>query len=122
MRAPTVVDSLIQANDLLDIKPKKGQFTWTNNRMGISRIFARLDRFLVQILLMDRTIISSNILPKITSNHHPISLQVEKEENLGPIPFRFSPIWIEREGFWDIVTQVWSQYIGGSPRFFGNKI
>ena len=42
------VDNLIQIWDLLDFNPKKGQYTWINNRVGSSHISARLDQFLVQ--------------------------------------------------------------------------
>ena len=62
-------------------------------------------------------IISSKILPKLYYDHHPISLKFEREEDLGPIPFHFSPIWIERDGFLEIVAQAWDQYIEGSPSF-----
>ena len=68
-------------------------------------------------MLDGKTIIYSQILPKLTSNHHPFSLQFEKEEELGPIPFKFSPLWLERVGFMDIVTQAWSKYVVGSPNF-----
>ena len=60
---------------------------------------------------------SSSILPKLTSDHKPILLQFEEEEYLGPIPFRFSPLWIDREGFMNIVSQSWSQPITGPPNF-----
>ena len=62
-----------------------------------------------------KIIISSKIWPKLTSNHHPISLLLEEEEDLGPIQFYFSPLWIERDGLWETVTQAWSQYVEGSP-------
>ena len=91
---------LIQACDLNDFKPKKGQFTWSNNKVGVANIAACLDMFLVHSSLMDgKFIISTKIFPKLTSNHHPISLMFEKEEDLGPIPFRFSPLWIEETVF-----------------------
>ena len=60
-------------------------------------------------------IITIKILPKLSLDHHPISLNFEKEYDLAPIPFRFSPLWIERDGFQDIVSQAWSQYVFGSP-------
>ena len=70
-----------------------------------------------------KLVISTNILPKISSYHHPISLNFETEDDLSAIPFRFSPLWIERDGFWDTVNQYWSQYVVGSPSFFwGTKI
>ena len=51
------------------------------------------------------------------SGHHPISPLFEKQEELGRILFRFNPLWIERVGFMDIVSQAWSQYVIGSPSF-----
>ena len=62
-------------------------------------------------------IISSKILPKLTSDHHPISLIFEEAEELGLIPFRFSPLWIARDKFWDTVSNSWVVYIEGSPSF-----
>ena len=101
-----MVEELIQVCELNDIKPKKGRYTWSNNRVGSTNIAARLDRFLVHSSLMDENfIITYKILTKLSSDHHPISLNFEKEEDLGPIPFRFSPLWIECDGFWDIVNQ-----------------
>ena len=36
-------------------------------------------------------------------------------KNLGRIPFRFSPIWIQQEGFKDVVSTAWNRQIHGSP-------
>ena len=62
-------------------------------------------------------LISSKIPPKLTSDHHPIYLLFEEEEDFGPIPFRFTPLWIERDGFWETVAQAWSQFVDGSPSY-----
>ena len=112
------VENMIHDWDLVDLKPKVGRFTWSNQRVGAVSIFARLDRFLVHGPLLDsKWMISSKILPKLASDHHPISLQFEIEEELDPIPFRFCPLWIECEGFMNIVFQVWSNFVVGSPSF-----
>jgi len=109
---------LIQQWDLLDFKPMKGLFTWTNNRVGMDHISTHLDRFLVQSsLIIEKRIISSKILPKLTSDHKPILLQLEEEENLGPIPFRHSPLWTEKEGFLETVNSAWSTPVTGSPSY-----
>ena len=72
----------------------------------------------MQISLLDENyLISSKFLPKISSDHHPISLLVEEEEDFGKISFRFNPLWIEREGFWETMSEVWSQYVDGSPSY-----
>ena len=77
-------------------------------RVGEANIVARLDKFFVNSSLMDGNfVISTKIFPKVTTNHHPITLKLEKEEDLDPIPFCFSPLWIERDGFLDIVYQAW---------------
>ena len=100
------VEEIIQVWDLIDFKPKLGHFTWSNHRVGVASISARLDRFLVHSSMLDgKNIISSKILPNLMSDHHPISLLIEKEEALGSIPFRFFPLWIEQVGFTYIVSQ-----------------
>ena len=100
------VEELTQQWDLLDFNPVRGLYTWSNNRSGLDHISARLDRFLVQgSLMMNKKIIKTKILPKLTSDHKPIQLLIEDEEDLGPLPFRFSPLWVEREGFTNTVKE-----------------
>ena len=112
------VDKFIIKWEMIDFKPKRGKFTWSNNRLGEANISARLDRFLVQSsLLADKTVISSSILPKITSDHKLILLQIENEEDLGPIPFRFSPLWKDKDGFMSTVILAWAIPVAGSPNY-----
>eukprot|EP00253_Pinus_taeda_P008362 PITA_08362 len=113
-----MVEELSQSWDLLDFNLVLGIYTWSNNRIGPDHISARLDRFLVQSsIMMNKKIIITKILPKLTSDHKPIQLLLEEEEDLGPIPFRFSPLWIEREGFLDTVKEAWSKPINGSTSY-----
>jgi hypothetical protein len=48
-------------------------------------------------------------------------LNLEEEENTGPIPFRFIPLWIEKNGFIEKVHLAWSSPTSGSPRFVWEK-
>ena len=90
-------EDIILGWDLVDIKPSKGKFTWTNKRLGPGHIAARLDRFLVHSSFLSLGLhASSKILPNCVSDHKPILLDLTVEENLGPIPFRFSPLWIHQ--------------------------
>ena len=83
------------------MKPKIGHFTWSNQRVGAAIIFSRLDQFLVHSSLLDgNLIISSKILPKLSSDHHPIAQLFEKEEELGPIPFQFSHFGSKEMDLW----------------------
>ena len=100
------VEEIISNWDLNDLKPKSGRFTWSNHRAGVANISARLDRFLVSSSLIEgQSLVSTKILLKLTSDHHPISLVFEREEELGPIPFRYSPLWTDRVGFFEVVSQ-----------------
>jgi len=109
------VEDIISDWDLEDIKPHRGKYTWTNKRLGPGFIAARLDRFLVQQSLHIQGFdLSSSILPFNASDHKPIALVFNKDQNLGPIPFRFNPAWIPLEGFQDIVAAAWNSQIKGS--------
>ena len=102
------VEDIIMDWDLEDIKPSKGKFTWTNKRVGLGNIAARLDRFLVQSSFLTLGLFAtSEILQACTSDHKPISLSLSPGENLGPIPFRFSPIWVSMDGFYELVSESW---------------
>jgi exonuclease III len=112
------VEDIAVAWDLLDIKPTKARYTWTNKRIGPGHIAARLDRFMVQssFLVLGLTT-NSAILPHSTSDHKPIRLEIKKDNFKGPIPFRFSPLWIKDKGFADIVTKVWASTVQGSASY-----
>jgi len=113
-----IVENLMIQWDLVDFKPVKGEYTWNNNRIGENHISAKLDRFLIHSsIMMDRRIIFSKILPKLTWDHKPILLCLKEEEDLGPLPFRFSPLWVEREGFFETVQTACQKEVIGSPSF-----
>jgi ribonuclease HI/exonuclease III len=109
------VEDLISTWDLMDIKPTRGRYTWTNKRTGPGHIAARLDRFLVQSSFLTLGLsTSSGILPNSTSDHKPIMLEIKKDLNQGPIPFRFNSSWLQDKDFRSIVAKVWTTKIRGS--------
>ena len=86
--------------------------------MGSGHIVARLDRFLVQSSFLvlglnpDSTILSHSV-----SDHKPISLSLTTDNNLGPIPFRFNPRWIQEKSYPALVAKIWNGTVIGSPIF-----
>ena len=60
---------------------------------------------------------TSKILPNYTSDHKPILLDLSLKRNLGPIPFRFIPLWVGRDGFMSIISKAWDLLIFGLPNF-----
>lgn len=104
--------------DLLDVKPITGKYTWTNKRIGPGHIAARLDRFLIQsYFLLLGLEAKVHILPCSTSDHKPIKLELVFQLDLGPIPFRFSPLWINESNFMQLVKDILMQPVKGSPFF-----
>eukprot|EP00253_Pinus_taeda_P032845 PITA_32845 len=88
--------------DLIDIKPTASKYTWSNKRVGPRHIAARLDRFLVQgTFLLLGLEVRSHILHSSILDHKPISLELLTPKDLGPIPFRFSSLWIKEADFMD---------------------
>jgi len=82
------VEELVQNWDLLDFTPVRGLFTWSNNHVGSDHISACLDRFLVQsALMMNKKIIITKILPKLTSDHKPIQLLLKMKKIWVPFLF-----------------------------------
>jgi hypothetical protein len=114
-----IVDDLILDWDLEDINPPKGLFTWSTKIIGSGHIAARLNRFLFQhsLLLLGLTL-DSSIIPFNASDHKPILLSISQEHNLGPIPFHFSPSWIQHDEFLDVVSSVWKEAITSPPFLF----
>ena len=100
------VDDIILEWGLSDVIPYKGKYTWNNKRLGLGHIAARLDRFLVQdsFLLLGMNP-SSKILVFGGSDHKHVMLEMRKDLNIGPIPFRFSPMWVSHKDFMEIVGE-----------------
>lgn len=93
-------EDLMQDWDLLDIKPSSGKYSWSNKRIGPGHIAARLDRFFIQssylLLGLEPRI---HILANSISYHKPIKLVLLAHLDMGPTPFRFSPIWVKELDF-----------------------
>jgi len=78
----------------------------------------RLERFLVNISFLSTFSVGyTNILSTSASDHYPISLTLESHRPLGPIPFKFSPLWTRISTVRAIVEAVWRQHVEGSPSF-----
>lgn len=110
------VEDILQDWDMLDIKPSSGKYSWCNKRMGLGHIAARLDRFFIQssFLLLGLEP-RMHVLPNSISDDKPIKLELLAHLDLGPIPFRFSPLWIKEPDFMQIVKDCWSQSVKGLP-------
>jgi hypothetical protein len=47
-----------------------------------------------------------------------MTLSFDKDQKiLGPIPFKFNPLWLESQDFLPLFSSVWSNWVDGSPFF-----
>jgi exonuclease III len=116
------MDDLVSDLDLFDVQPSKGKYTWNNKRTWVVHIAARLDHFLIRspLLFLPFTI-TSQLVPWGISDHHPITLTLAKAKNLGPIPFRFNPLWMDSPEFLPLITSAWSTWVNGTSVYIWEK-
>uniref|UniRef100_A0A2N9FE24 Reverse transcriptase domain-containing protein n=1 Tax=Fagus sylvatica TaxID=28930 RepID=A0A2N9FE24_FAGSY len=101
---------------LMDIPLEGGKFTWSNNYE--SPAMSRIDRFLYSGDWEDRypTVVQKRP-PKLLSDHFPILLESGKFLR-GKRPFRFENMWLQAEGFGEMVRGWWESYqVDGTPSF-----
>eukprot|EP00253_Pinus_taeda_P013871 PITA_13871 len=120
----TWLETIMHDHDLVDIAPKNCRFTWNNWRLGKDNIMEWLDRILVNVsLLSSYSTAYASVLPYSTFDHYPTTLVLEAHCPLGPIPFKYSPLWSSIPIIDQIVKSTWSHHIEGSPRYiWENKL
>ena len=107
-------NAFLDNNNLMDVNPINGVFTQTNKRSGFANIVARLDRFLLskdwQLSCSD---ISSKILTLAGSDHFPISLNLNCNNNCSDqrfhSSFKFETMWLRHPSFLPNIQQWWNE-------------
>eukprot|EP00253_Pinus_taeda_P024611 PITA_24611 len=110
------LEGIMLQHEMVDIIPKNQKYTWNNRRLGLGNIMERLDRILVNITLLSSFVAChTKILSSTASDHFPILLTMESHLHLGPIPFRYNPLWRNNSSAKAIIEATWKQHIEGSP-------
>ena len=113
-----MVEPIMETSRLMDMPPSNGKYTWSNKRLGKNNIKERLDRILIQDkIATNYSNIKSRIIHNIASDHKPMVISLGNMENLGPTPFRYSPIWNESGEAKKVIAVVWTNQIIGSPSY-----
>ncbi|XP_060210670.1 uncharacterized protein LOC132637628 [Lycium barbarum] len=91
-------------------------FTWWNGRADAACIFERLDRMLVNSLLLDNFgHIEVEHLARTGSDHAPLMCTYGDKHQKLVKPFKFLSFWIEHASFLDTVRQNWSIWEHDDP-------
>ncbi|WVZ53763.1 hypothetical protein U9M48_004664, partial [Paspalum notatum var. saurae] len=116
MRGPQEKSKVIDAYNLRELELSGRQFTWANNLSN--QTFEKLDRILVttewETKYPKATV---QTLTREISDHTPLFLNSGDEDSTPPhSDFKFELGWLLREGFFDMVKDVWSSIdVGSSP-------
>lgn len=95
--------------------PTRGvQYTWANGRHGRRYTEKRLDRALCNNQLLDIcSSISASTLIKQQSDHYPILLELQMNEESQPHQFKFLKMWTLHEECKNLVASSWRErYVG----------
>ncbi|KAK9286378.1 hypothetical protein L1049_014773 [Liquidambar formosana] len=112
----------VESNELIDPPLIGGWFTWLNNREVPS--ISRLDRFLFSPSWEEHfPRVTQVALPRPLSDHIPLLLDSEGMR-MARGPFRFENMWLEEEGFVELVSISWGSYSfsGSSSYVFSKKL
>jgi len=109
------MEDFISLWELVDVKPQRGKYTWTNKHIGIGNKTAMLERFLVQSTFLESDFVSYyRIIPWVVLDHKTVTLLLKEVPDYGPIPFLFNPIWLHDKTMTNIITCTWCKWVVGS--------
>ncbi|XP_058106921.1 uncharacterized protein LOC131250655 [Magnolia sinica] len=95
---------------LLDLGFSGNRFTWSNNQARSSRVWARLDRVLINVAWSTLFLpFQVTHLPCIQSDHAPLLLVFPARTTSGPKPFRFQQMWAQHDLFSQVVRSAWNK-------------
>lgn len=93
---------------LIDIKFKGSPFTWWNGRADAKCIFKRLDRLLINHEFLGAVGKAElEHLARTGSDHALLLLSCSGLEEKPNRPFRFLKMWLDTEGFMEVVQNAW---------------
>lgn len=117
-------NAVIDGLNLMELELLNRQFTWANSR--VNPTYEKLDRILVstewELHFPKASVVAHS---RDISDHTPLLLNTGDSlpSNIQPT-FKFELGWLLREGFRDMVAQIWSQDWGGTSALekWQNKI
>lgn len=86
-------------------------FSWCNNRQGLGRVWARIDRALGNhpwVLLYPDCLVRH--LPRTGSDHSPLLTSLTRPHYIGKKLFRFEHFWFDYDEVTSIVANSWTPY------------
>jgi response regulator RpfG family c-di-GMP phosphodiesterase len=112
---PFLFNVVIDSLDLREVSMVGRQFTWANSLPNPT--YEKLDHVLMDTHWEEKyPMVSVRALEHIERlcNHAPILLTTGIPKPLCKRPFKFELGWLQREGFYDMVKNVWDRPVSGN--------
>ncbi|KAG2696932.1 hypothetical protein I3760_07G082900 [Carya illinoinensis] len=109
-RAKREFNDCIHDCALVDLPCVGNRLSWCSGWLGGRRIWARLDRILVNVHFMNYSRdITVSYLPRTSSDHAPMLVQLSRYRVNVIQPFKFLRTWGSHERFLPLVQEVWNE-------------
>ena len=116
------LEDLIIDWDMIDNKPKRGKYTWTNRRVGFANILAKLDSFLINNSFIEEDLeISSSIIPSASSNNRPIILFLSKKRTMDLFHLNSTSFGLIRLSQLKLLNPSWKREYKDPQALFGSQ-
>ena len=107
----------IQHLAFLDLDLQGGSFTWSNRRIGGDSIQVHLDRGLISPDWLLTHSCRLSLLPRVGSDHSPISLSVSPLSRNKAFPFHFEKMWLSHPALEGNISHWWSIEVEGTAMY-----
>ncbi|XP_059067404.1 uncharacterized protein LOC131858241 [Cryptomeria japonica] len=113
----------VTENNLFDVIPKSGNFTWTNRRANFSRISERLDRiFTGTYWIKGQFELELSIMPITLSDHFPVQMNCSTSMAKVKRNFKFLSMWWRDINFEKTIEKWWVECADYRAKRNKNKI
>ncbi|KAJ0960132.1 hypothetical protein J5N97_002080 [Dioscorea zingiberensis] len=102
------LNSFLVNNNLMELETIGNPFTWCNNQRGLTKIWAKLDRFFVNESWAESMVhYQVNRLSRSYSDHWPLLLDCSTQRSKYAKPFRFENHWIDYPQCRNNIENIW---------------
>jgi hypothetical protein len=114
-------NKFILDNGLLELPRFGSKYTWTNKQ--INHVMSVLDRVLVcNLFNCHHREASCDSLTRVGSDHNPLIVDTKDSRLKQQYNFRFEPLWLDQQGFKDMLKSKWPDRMGSLVQDFWKEI
>jgi exonuclease III len=114
-------NKFILDNGLLELPRFGSKYTWTNKQLN--PVMSVLDRVLVCNLFNSHyREASCDSISRVGSDHNPLIVDTKDSRLRQQYNFRFEPLWLEQQGFKDMLKSKWPERMGRPVQDFWKEI